>query len=107
MFYFGCYDTASTENYTYLHTLSLHDALPISRPEQISVTSGAQNGLTLVLRALTGPGDRVAGVHPTYHNALGAISRNSCQPVPISLPRSEERRVWKERVSTCRSRWSP
>src|SRR3546814_2838284 len=23
-------DTATTENYTYLHTLSLHDALPIS-----------------------------------------------------------------------------
>src|SRR3546814_11396733 len=25
-----CYDTATTEIYTYLHTLSLHDALPIS-----------------------------------------------------------------------------
>lgn len=57
-----------------------------TRPEQIIVTSGAQNGLTLVLRALTGPGDRVAVDHPTYHNALGAILRNSCQPVPISLP---------------------
>src|SRR3546814_16599584 len=45
-----------------------------TRPEQIIVTSGAQNGLTLVLRALT---------------------------------RSEERRVGKECVSTCRSRWSP
>lgn len=57
-----------------------------TRPEQIIVTSGAQNGLTLALRALTGPGDRVAVDHPTYHNALGAISRNSCQPVPIGLP---------------------
>lgn len=57
-----------------------------TRPEQIIVTSGAQNGLTLVLRALTGPGDRVAVDHPTYHNALGAIARNSCQPVPIGLP---------------------
>src|SRR3546814_5895959 len=27
--------------------------------------------------------------------------------VLIGLPRSEERRVGKERVSTCRSRWSP
>src|SRR3546814_20578392 len=26
---------------------------------------------------------------------------------PICLPRSEERRVGKECVSTCRSRWSP
>src|SRR3546814_9941941 len=49
-------------------------------------TSGAQNGLTLVLRARTGPGDRVSVDHPTFHNALGASSRNSCQPVPISLP---------------------
>jgi DNA-binding transcriptional MocR family regulator len=57
-----------------------------TRPEQIIVTSGAQNGLTLVLRALAGPGDRIAVDHPTYHNALGAILRNSCQPVPISLP---------------------
>lgn len=57
-----------------------------TRPEQIIVTSGAQNGLNLVLRALTGPGDRVAVDHPTYHNALGAIARNSCQPVPVALP---------------------
>lgn len=57
-----------------------------TRPEQIIVTSGAQNGLTLVLRALAGPGDRIAVDHPTYHNALGAILRSSCQPVPISLP---------------------
>jgi len=57
-----------------------------TRPEQIIVTSGAQNGLNLVLRALSGPGDRVAVDHPTYHNALGAIARNSCQPVPVGLP---------------------
>jgi len=57
-----------------------------TRPEQILVTSGAQNGLTLVLRALTGPGDRVAVDHPTYHNALGAILRSNCQAVPIGLP---------------------
>lgn len=57
-----------------------------TRPGQIIVTSGAQNGLNLVLRALTGPGDRIAVDHPTYHNALGAILRNSCQPLPVSLP---------------------
>src|SRR3546814_14671109 len=32
---FFCNDTATTEIYTYLHTLSLHDALPIFRlPEE-------------------------------------------------------------------------
>src|SRR3546814_13964947 len=29
------------------------------------------------------------------------------QQLPSALPRSEERRVGKECVSTCRSRWSP
>src|SRR3546814_13360786 len=29
LFFFFCNDTATTEIYTYLHTLSLHDALPI------------------------------------------------------------------------------
>src|SRR3546814_11972544 len=29
MFFFFCNDTATTDIYTYLHTLSLHDALPI------------------------------------------------------------------------------
>src|SRR3546814_15960066 len=27
--------------------------------------------------------------------------------IPFTYRRSEERRVWKECVSTCRSRWSP
>lgn len=57
-----------------------------TRPEQIIVTSGAQNGLMLVLRALTGPGDRVVVDHPTYHNALAVIDHSHCQLVPVALP---------------------
>src|SRR3546814_18300405 len=40
---------------------------------------------------------------------LATISRWGCLPSSpaSSLPRSEERRVGKECVSTCRSRWSP
>src|SRR3546814_17183053 len=30
---FFCHDTATTEIYTYVHTLSLHDALPIFAPD--------------------------------------------------------------------------
>lgn len=59
-----------------------------TRPEQIMVTSGAQNGLALIIRALAGPGDRVVVDHPTYHNALGAIRRSNCQLVPVGLPES-------------------
>ncbi len=57
-----------------------------TRAEQIIVTSGAQSGLSLVLQALTGPGDRVVIEHPTYHNAIGAIMRNYRQPVPLGFP---------------------
>src|SRR3546814_18328598 len=31
-YFFFCNDAATTEIYTYLHSLSLHDALPISSP---------------------------------------------------------------------------
>jgi DNA-binding transcriptional MocR family regulator len=55
---------------------------------QIMVTSGAQHGFALLLRLLTGPGDRVVVDHPTYHNVLTAIRRNNCMPVPVGLPQS-------------------
>src|SRR3546814_72519 len=47
----------------------------------------------------------------SYGNG-GAISPDFCVPIAMPgmlrrLPRSEERRVGKECVSTCRSRWSP
>ena len=35
-------------------------------PEQIVVTAGAQHALTLLLRVLAGPGDRVLTEHPSY-----------------------------------------
>src|SRR3546814_8343885 len=47
-----------------------------------------------------------AAVEPAFlHAALNAANRTtfSC----ITVDRSEERRVGKECVSTCRSRWSP
>src|SRR3546814_3604883 len=44
-----------------------------------------------------GPGDVVAVAHP-HHHLAGDRS---------AVLRSEERRVGKECVSTCRSRWSP
>jgi DNA-binding transcriptional MocR family regulator len=55
-------------------------------PEQIMVTNGAAHGFALILRLLAGPGDRIIVDHPTYHNALTAIRRSSCVPVPVGLP---------------------
>src|SRR3546814_8448451 len=42
---------------------------------------------------------------PTLRDALDLVENRV--PVNIELKRSEERRVGKECVSTCRSRWSP
>src|SRR3546814_15426631 len=56
-----------------------------------------------------------ATTHITYQTSLflslitcpiSAISDRK-SPSPMEMPRSEERRVGKECVSTCRSRWSP
>src|SRR3546814_6389929 len=38
---------------------------------------------------------------------IGLVAGTTPQSLSIALPRSEERRVGKECVSTCRSRWSP
>jgi DNA-binding transcriptional MocR family regulator len=54
-------------------------------PEQVLVTAGAQHALTLLLRVLAGPGDRVLVDHPTYANALDAIRAVGARPVPVAL----------------------
>ena len=55
-------------------------------PDEILVTQGAQQSLTLLLGALTRPGDQVVVDHPTYSKALEAIDNASCRPVPVPLP---------------------
>lgn len=54
-------------------------------PDQILVTTGAQNAIALVLSLLAGPGDRVLVEHPTYPNALDAIRGRGARPVPVPL----------------------
>lgn len=60
-----------------------------TRPEQIMVVNGAVSGLSLILRLLTGPGDRVLVDHPTYPSALSAIRGAACQPVGVSVGQGE------------------
>src|SRR3546814_12386454 len=43
-FFFFFHDTATTEIYTYCHTLSLHDALPISSIRAVMAGSGGNRG---------------------------------------------------------------
>src|SRR3546814_1881773 len=73
-------DTATTEIYTYLHTLSLHDALPIFRrraarrrrrapPDAISRRAGARNRSASVRRGFRPRADRVRHRRYRAHGA--------------------------------------
>lgn len=69
------------------HVIAQHYAargLP-TQADQIMVVNGALSGFGLILRLLTGPGDRVVLDHPTYPMALTAIKGASCRAVPVSL----------------------
>lgn len=56
--------------------------------DEVMIVNGALSGLALVLRMLTGPGDRVVVDHPTYPLAIAAIQGASCRPVGVSLPQT-------------------
>ncbi|HEX7875961.1 MAG TPA: PLP-dependent aminotransferase family protein [Sphingobium sp.] len=56
-------------------------------PDQIMVTNGAQQGFSLLVQWLAGPGDRAVIDNPTYHNAIQALQRANIVPVPVGLPR--------------------
>src|SRR3546814_15209389 len=133
--------TATTEIYTYLHTLSLHDALPISFAREgynaqlsiayISLINTVNNiaerdqflgrpiinvtdeGHIITKNPLLAP--YVVKITKMWRQ-LGAwfwLATQNLDDLPkaaepmLNMIRSEERRVGKESVSRCRSRWSP
>src|SRR3546814_14683992 len=58
-------------------------------------------------------GDSIMALNRRYHTpnmerlAREGMKFTNAYSTPVCTPRSEERRVGKECVSTCRSRWSP
>src|SRR3546814_19595103 len=68
------------------------------------------DGLVGADAARTARRDEKSGIVASYTDLDDAITRSSARVVSIVTPphthRSEERRVGKECVSTCRSRWS-
>src|SRR3546814_19544559 len=102
-------DTATTATYPYLHTLSLHDALPIladtsaERPFSVARDFKSSADVTNALVADRDFARAISGCMQTTKPATASIP--ACNR--IGIRRSEERRVGKECVSTCRSRWSP
>lgn len=57
-----------------------------TQANEIMLVNGAVSGLALILRYLTGPGDRVVVETPTYPLAISAIVGASCRPVALPLP---------------------
>ncbi|MET3986771.1 PLP-dependent aminotransferase family protein [Streptomyces sp. PvR034] len=56
-----------------------------TRPEQILVTSGAQQAFALVTSLLCRAGDRVVTENPTYANALDALRRAGLRTASIAV----------------------
>src|SRR3546814_18529170 len=105
---------STTEIYTYGHTLSLHDALPISlrgmarRLQFVTAHARAGEELNLDWKAMADP-DATLVVYMGRAAAAEVAERLIEAGLDAATPvmSSEERRVGKECVSTCRSRWSP
>jgi DNA-binding transcriptional MocR family regulator len=56
-----------------------------TRPEQILITHGAQQAMTLVIGLFTAPGGRVLVEHPTYPHTLEAIAAAGGRVAPVPL----------------------
>ncbi|MBX9246910.1 PLP-dependent aminotransferase family protein [Actinotalea ferrariae] len=54
-------------------------------PDEVLVTTGAQQAITLVISMVVGPGDRVVVEQPTYPNVLAAIRAAGGRPVPVPV----------------------
>ena len=66
--------------------------------DDIVVTSGVTQGLSLVAQALARPGDRVAVEHPTYLGLLHILEAQGLQPVGVPLDRDGPRLDVLERI---------
>ncbi len=56
-----------------------------TRPDQIVVTTGAQQAIALLLRLLVSPGDAVLVESPTYPHALDALRGHGARLVPAAV----------------------
>jgi DNA-binding transcriptional MocR family regulator len=56
-----------------------------TRPDQIVVTSGAQQAFDVVLRLLVAPGERVLVESPSYPNALAALGHHRARVETVGL----------------------
>lgn len=76
---------ATTEGLPALrHWVAARCVAPVD-PDDVLVTTGSQQGLDLVVRALTDPGDTVAADSPGYLGALQVLQANGCRVLPVPV----------------------
>lgn len=79
--------------YTFLGLAELREAVAErytrrgtpTTPDEVLVTSGAQQAISLLMNTLVGRGDRVVVEHPTYPNTIGAVRAAGGRPVPVPV----------------------
>lgn len=54
-------------------------------PDQVLVTTGAQQAIHLLAGAFAGPGDRAVVEHPTYPHAIDAVRAAGARAVPVPV----------------------
>lgn len=84
----GALGYEATEGYAPLRTAIARHLLGLglaAGPEEVIVTSGAQQAIDLALRALTRPGDYVATESPTYLGILEACEANGVRLIGVPL----------------------
>src|SRR3546814_16799493 len=113
-------DTSNTQIYTYLHTLSLHDALP-SYLWRLRRDRGQRDLVPTEEEALSytyTPAELMHVEMNRQRNVVGTPEQVKAQLVELGersgvsefgvlTIRTEERRDGQASVSTCRARWSP
>lgn len=72
-------------------------------PEQVLVTSGALEAVSLVVTALSRHGDRVLVEHPTYPNAVDAVRAGARRPVPVAVGADDPEHAVREISRTVRA----
>src|SRR3546814_10973483 len=78
------------------------------RSLRVFVMVAEAGGMTSAARQLGLTQSSVSQIVGNLEEALGsALFDRSVRPLALTAARSEARRVGKEGVSTCRSRWSP
>lgn len=84
----GALGYEATEGYAPLRAALAHHLLGLglaAGPNEVIVTSGAQQAIDLVLRALTQPGDYVVTESPTYLGILEACEANRVRLIGVPL----------------------